>query len=109
MTDMTIAKTILEQLGGRQFLSMTGAKNLTGGEYTLSMSLPRMSGLKVNKVVVTLTPADTYKVDFYWMNRRAKNPLRLVSSVEDVYAEMLEDVFETETGLFTSLSGRSRF
>ena len=32
MSNMTVAKTILEQLGGNKFRMMTGAKNLAGDE-----------------------------------------------------------------------------
>ena len=36
MSNLTVAKTILEQLGGNKFCMMTGAKNLAGDENSLS-------------------------------------------------------------------------
>ena len=40
-TDMTVANEILRQLGGREFIRMTGAKSLTGDASSLSMSIAR--------------------------------------------------------------------
>ena len=37
---MTIANTILEQLGGNKFIAMTGAKNFLSNGSTLRMTLP---------------------------------------------------------------------
>ena len=61
MSDMTVANTILAQLGGRKFLAMTGAYSLTGSADTLSMRLPSKSTKnKVGGMRITLDPDDTY-------------------------------------------------
>jgi len=39
MADLTVAKTILEQLGGELFVAMTGAKNFVGTEDSLTSHL----------------------------------------------------------------------
>ena len=44
---MTVANTILNQLGGNQFLAMTGCKNLLGFENGLQMRIPK-NGSKAN-------------------------------------------------------------
>jgi hypothetical protein len=36
MTDLTVAKTILAQLGGERFVMMTGATNFVGGADSLA-------------------------------------------------------------------------
>lgn len=103
-----IAQTILEQLGGRQFAVMTGAKNLTShseGEGclgALSFRIPGSGGFTkggINYVKVTLTPSDVYKCEFGKIRGRTYT---VVSTAEDVYCDMLQDTFLEHTGLLTS-------
>ena len=64
MTDMTIAKTILQQLGGNKFVVMTGAKSLCGGENYLSFRIPgTMTRDRINYVKITLNSMDLYDVE----------------------------------------------
>jgi len=103
MSDMTVAKTILSQLGGNRFKMMTGAKNFIGTDNSLIFKLPGAGGFcknGINKVVITLMPSDTYKVDFY---RTRGATVKLIESCEDVYCNNLREVFERITGLCTSL------
>lgn len=101
MTDMTVANTILAQLGGRRFIAMTGAKDLTGGSDSLFFSVGR-NAKRINRVKVTLTAADDYTVEFgrYSPKNFTYTP---VETVEGVYCENLTDVFTQGTGLLTSL------
>jgi len=98
---MSVAKIILAQLGGNQMVAMTGAKNFVGGESSLSFAIPKMSGVKVNRVRVVLTIDDTYTVSFFNV-RGAK--VETVSTHDGVYAETLRGLFERVTGLRTSLT-----
>jgi hypothetical protein len=100
MTSMEVAQTILQQLGGRRFLTMTGARDLTGYADALAFKLPRFSGVKVNYVKLTLTPADTYTVEFSRIHGRTVTKL---SEHTDVYCDQLQRLFEKVTGLRTSL------
>ncbi len=99
-----IATTILEQLGGHRFIAMTGAKNLMSDKNSLTFKLPaRRAKDGINCVKVALTPADTYTVTFY---RQAPAPtfkVTVVSEHEDVYSDNLRTIFESATGLYTSL------
>ena len=106
-----VAQTILNQLGGRQFMGMTGAKGLTvvdeklGG---LAMKLPqdvvRSLGPKgVNFVTVVLDYNDTYCMTFAKV-RGTK--LDVVSYFDNMYCDDLQDIFERETGLLVSLFPR---
>lgn len=62
---MVIAKTILEQLGGRKFLVMTGAKNLMSIDGGLSLALPsRFATNGINRVTIEIDANDTYVVTF---------------------------------------------
>ena len=101
MTDMTVAKTILAQLGGNRFVMMTGAKNLSGSADGLTMKLGR-NAKSVSHVKIKLTAMDDYTVEFL---RVRKFEVKTVAKVEGVYAENLRDVFTANTGLYTSLNG----
>jgi hypothetical protein len=97
MTDLTVAKTIREQLG-RQFTLMTGATNFVGDIDSLRFRIPQ-SKHGINKVLIRLEPSDTYTMVFC-------QGCEIVSSFEDVYFDQLQDIFERETGLYTTLTAR---
>lgn len=94
-TNMTVANTILAQLGGRVFIAMTGAKNLVGGENFLMFSIPSR---KINKVKITLTPADDYTVECFKIH--GANVAKR-ATFEGVYCDQLQEVFTDATGLYT--------
>jgi hypothetical protein len=103
MTDMTVANTILEQLGGHMFALMTGAKNFSGTENSLTFKIPNAQN-KITHIIITLEPSDTYTVEFYNCRITSKGLKReLVESINDVYCDMLQDVFEQHTGLYTHM------
>jgi hypothetical protein len=107
MTDLTVAKTILAQLGGGRFVAMTGAKNLAGDSNGLSFRLPGAGGFcknGINAVRITLTPSDLYDVEYM---RIRGTKVTVVERVEGIYFDSLTDSFERVTGLATSL-GRVR-
>ena len=95
-----VANTILQQLGGRRLIAMTGAKDFIthndqcGG---LSFRIPQMTGIKVNYVKVILNGMDLYDVEF---GRIRGNNYKVLSSFTDIYAEDLIELVEKETGLF---------
>jgi hypothetical protein len=96
-----IAKTILAQLGGNRFIAMTGAKNFTGYPDALMFSLPGAGGFTkngINIVKITLTPADTYTMEF---TRRRGSKFTTINVTEDVYWEDLTEIFRQVTGLET--------
>lgn len=101
MTDMTVAKTILEQLGGRRFIAMTGAKNFLGDTNSLSFQLPaRFAKNGINAIKIVLNGSDTYDVTF---SKFRAMKVTLVASSEGVYAEDLRSLISEETGLALSL------
>jgi len=107
---MGIAETILEQLGGRRFVMMTGAKNLASDGPSLVFQLPRrMAKDGINVVRVTLDPSDTYTVVFSKQaDARGGYRMTTVREVEGVYADQLREIFEGTTGVATSLGTMGR-
>lgn len=98
---MQVANTILSQLGGNRFVAMTGAKNFVGSDDALHFALPsNFARNGINRVRVTLQPSDTYTVEFFKV-RGTK--FSSIATRDDVYAEDLQRVFKTETGLDTHL------
>lgn len=96
---MTVANTILEQLGGNRFSCMTGAKNFVGGENMLMFSITKANG-GINKVRITLNANDLYDVEFFKMG---KFDYKVIAEQSDVYADSLRAVFTAHTNLYTSL------
>lgn len=112
---MQTAETVLAQLGGRQFLGMTGAKDLTtvsdklgGLALKLPQSAVRTFGPKgVNYVRITLDYSDTYDLEFGKISKRkGVQQYAIVSTFDNVYCDDLQDIFERETGLLTTLFAR---
>lgn len=101
MTDMTVANTILSQMGGAgRLAAMTGAKHFAGSENKVSFQFK--GSRKANAVSVELEPSDTYRVKFFKINAR-KLDLAVVNEVEGVYHDQLVPIFERTTGLYLSL------
>ncbi len=102
--EVTVATEILNQLGGRRFIMMTGAKNILGDKDSLIFTLPRgTTRNKANTVVIKLDAMDTYTVTFYKASANAAVQCKVMGQFEGIYNDMLVKLFETETGLYTSL------
>ena len=97
--DTTIAETILQQLGGRRFIAMTGSSNFIAGKNSLSMKLTRnKSG--ANYLRITLTSMDDYTMEF--ISIRGTN-MNVKETSEGVYCDQLAFFFTRHTGMYTSL------
>lgn len=100
-----VAREILNQLGGRRFLLMTGAKNLMTlkNDSGLSFWLPGTPGFvknKINYVEIRLNDNDLYDVEYINMQGGFVKP---VAKSNDIYNDMLVSDFEKNTGLATRL------
>ena len=113
MTNMNIAETILQQLGGRRFIVMTGAKNLTAIDNGLRFQIGRNAS-KANRVEIVLTPMDTYdytfikyrpysvKIDHKAMTvKEVPEKREIVKHFEDIYCDQLQELFTEVTGMYT--------
>ena len=108
---MRVAETILQQLGGNRFVSMTGAKNFVADGNTLRMSLPRNVS-KANRLYITLDASDTYTMRFFHysparLNRKtyawSDDKVKEIKTLHDVYCDQLQEVFTAVTGMHTHL------
>jgi hypothetical protein len=99
MDNTVIAKNILEQLGGNKFVVMTGAKNFVVIPNGLSFRIPR-AGKGIQYVKIKLNAMDTYDVEF---GKLVKYEYKLISKYNGIYFDGLRELFEKETGLYTSL------
>lgn len=108
---MTVANEILKQLGGNKFLAMTGANHLLSDGNTLRMNLPKNAS-KANRLWITLNADDTYTMNFFKFTAGRLNKKTFVwtedkkvdvKEVKGVYCDMLQDIFTSVTGMYTSL------
>ncbi len=100
-SDMTVAKTILAQLGGQRFLTMTGAKFLLAHTTALSFHLPsNFAKDGINRVRIDLTAQDLYDVTF---SRARGIKIFYQSKVDGLYCDQLQEAFTEATGLEIAL------
>ena len=95
-----VANTIYRQLGGNRFRVMTGAKNMVSHEFALSMKIGR-NKTNANFMVVELNENDLYNVTFAKLTK--KGEMKSVKEYENVYNDMLVSIFESHTGMYTTL------
>lgn len=94
---MTIAQTILEQLGGGRFVVMTGARAFVSTGKGLRFRVPSRTA---NVVEITLTPSDEYNMTFSYIRGSS---VREVKQFEGVYFDQLQSLFTEVTGMYTRL------
>ena len=102
-----IATTILVQLGGSKFTTMTGAKLSYSTNHkeqpVLNCALPSDLSIKnrINLVAITYNIGlDLYELTF--SNTRLTTN-KVIKQINEVYAEDLIPLFEQETGLYCYL------
>ena len=100
----TIARTILEQIGGKRFAVMTGSRDFVDMGNGLRMSLARNKTSANRLDIIYDEGADLYNMRFYRRTFSKKTFERKVKDVEThegIFFDMLEDVFTQVTGLYT--------
>ena len=94
-----VAQTILEQLGGNKFITMTGAKNFMADENILRFRIGRNSK-NINYVKIVLSSFDLYDISFY---RITTKKITEKANRYNIYAEDLRKIFTLITGMETIL------
>lgn len=102
MSDNTVAKTILFQMGTSvgKLRAMVGGYDFAYSNNSIQFSFKGKRG--VNKCVVTLNGKDLYDMDFWYFNKRTYDMTK-VKSFDGLFFEMLRPTFEKYTGLYVSL------
>jgi len=97
---MSVAETILQQLGGNHFIAMTGAKDFVFNNYSLHFRLPLVKTERgaVDCFWITIDPSDTYTVEAMHYDRKKLRVIR-VCHEENVYCDKLQATFTAMTGL----------
>ena len=97
---MSVAREILNQLGGNKFRVMTGAKNCMGFSEGLVMKIGRNSS-KSNYLKITLNSMDLYDMEFAKVSRMGEK--KSITEYNNVYNDSMVEVFEKHTGMYTKL------
>jgi hypothetical protein len=97
MTDMTVARSILDQLGGARFVALTGAREFVGSHRQPDFQDRRQPEAR-QPSAPDAHAADLYSVTFFRIARRSK-----ATSIN-----MLEAVFSERTGLSTKIAAAGR-
>lgn len=99
---LTVARTILAQLGGNRFVAMTGARDFVGNETTLFFRIGHGAKDRIRRISIQLDPSDTYTATAYHVTRDGLT-LRTVAQDSGLYAEDLRPWFTRVTGFDTHL------
>ena len=97
---MSVAKTILSQLGGNKFTVMTGAKNFVDTGDGLSMRIGR-NKTSSNYLKITLNMMDLYDMKFCQVTKNFEE--KSVTEYNNVFNDQLTEIFESHTGMYTTL------
>ncbi len=111
MSNLEVANTIYQQLGGGRFVAMTGAKYFVGDKNSLRFKIGRNKS-KTNTVEITLRGDDTYNMTFkhVTMSRISLKTGKYIEGKDDiirefsgVYFDQLQKLFTEVTGMYTHL------
>jgi len=98
---MKVAQIILEQLGGRRFSAMTGAKDFLHSDDSLTFRLPSNFATNgINAIRITHDASDTYTLKCWKV--RGLN-VKEIAEMPGIYADKLRETFTRLTGLDCAL------
>ena len=98
MAQTKVAQTIFRQINGPKLGLMVGAHSFVGDENSLSFKFK--GSKKSNYCKITLNGFDLYDVEF---KKIRGFDVKNINSIDNLYYDQLLNVFEKETGLYTSL------
>ena len=98
-TRLDTAETILAQLGGREFTAMTGATHIVVLNSGVQFSFK--GSAVANKCRIVLHLDDTYRIEFFKI--RGADCDQIGRTRDFVYADMLQAIFTSVTGLDCTL------
>ena len=95
-----IANEIYRTLGGNRFRVMTGAKMMVSTENGIRMRIGR-NKTNANFMEVSLNSLDLYDITFAKLTKMCE--MKSVKTYDNVYNDMLVSIFESHTGMYTTL------
>ncbi len=96
-----IAATVLQQLGGRRFLMMTGTKPKYYDDKKSSVTFElKRNKSKAKYMTITLNGMDTYDIKFFKVSKDFEHIVLVEKN--DYYNDMLVPMFEEVTGFYTT-------
>ena len=95
-----VANEIYRTLGGNKFRVMTGAKNMVSTENGIRMKIGR-NKTNANWMEISLNSLDLYDITFAKVTRNFE--MKSVKTYDNVYNDMLVSLFESHTGMYTTL------
>ncbi len=102
--NIEIGTNIRNQIGN-QSLSMLGAKDVYAIENGLSFKV--RGSKKINYIKITLNSMDTYDMEFGLIRNSEKAEAgftyKIVNTENGIYDDMLNQIIEKNTGLYTKL------
>ena len=99
-----IAKTILQQIGGRRFVAMTGSKDFIDMGNGLRMSLARNKTSAIRRQRQMCIRDSLYNMRFYrktFSKKTFECKTKDIATHDGIYCDMLEEMFTMVTGLYT--------
>lgn len=102
---MTVARTILDQLGGGRFIVMTGAKNFIGDERSLTFKIGKnCNNINYVRIVYNRIP-DHYNMEFYRasVSKKTGPQKKEVARYDGIFFDQLQPLFTKTTGMDTHL------
>ena len=99
---MTTYEIILQQLGGRQFIAMTGARLMHDGDNKL---IAKIKGSKTcNHLEITLNSMDLYDIRFCKIGTaKTMFAIKNDKTFNNIYFDDMKGLIEEETKLYLSL------
>ena len=99
-----VIETMINQLGGTKFFLMTGSKpqykDISTDSPLIALKLTKNNSKANYLTIQYIRSTDLYKIEFIKMTKTER---KIVSSFENIYNDQLTEIFESETGLRTTL------
>jgi hypothetical protein len=99
-----VIDVMIKQLGGNKFFLMTGSKpqykDISTDSPLIALKLTKNNSKSNYLTVQYIRSTDLYTMEFIKMTKTER---KIVSTYENIYSDQLTEIFESETGLRTSL------
>ena len=99
-----VIDVMIKQLGGNKFFLMTGSKpqykDISTDSPLIALKLIRNKSKANYLTIQYIRSTDLYTMEFIKMTKTER---KIVSTYENIYSDQLTEIFESETGLRTSL------